>query len=60
MSARGLAWNEPGWLDTLGAWLLALLWFAPLAYLFAALCLATCLSRILLAWRVFGVDGRAN
>jgi sn-glycerol 3-phosphate transport system permease protein len=32
MSARGLAWNEPGWLDTLGAWLLALLWFAPLAY----------------------------
>jgi sn-glycerol 3-phosphate transport system permease protein len=24
--------NEPTWLDTLAAWLLALLWFAPLAY----------------------------
>jgi len=32
MTARTLVWNEPGWLDTLGAWLLALLWFAPLAY----------------------------
>lgn len=32
MTARSLAWNAPGWLDTLGAWLLALLWFAPLAY----------------------------
>lgn len=31
-------------------------WFGPLAYAFAALCLVTCLSRILLAWRVFGVD----
>lgn len=31
-TARTLAYNEPGWLDTLAAWLLALLWFAPLAY----------------------------
>jgi phosphatidylglycerophosphate synthase len=31
-------------------------WFAPLAYAFAALCMVTCVSRILLAWRVFGVD----
>lgn len=31
--------------------------FAPLAYAFAALCLVTCVSRILLAWRVFDVDG---
>ena len=35
-------------------------WFAPLAYVFAALCIATCLSRILLAWRVFDVDGDAR
>jgi sn-glycerol 3-phosphate transport system permease protein len=27
-----LAWNEPTWLDTLAAWLLALLWILPLAY----------------------------
>jgi phosphatidylglycerophosphate synthase len=33
-------------------------WFAWLAYLFAALCALTCLARILLAWRVFGVDDR--
>ena len=26
------AYNEPGWLDTLAAWLLALLWILPLAY----------------------------
>ncbi len=32
MSAPALAYEEPGWLDTLAAWLLALLWFAPLAY----------------------------
>jgi ABC-type sugar transport system permease subunit len=32
MTARTGAWNEPTWLDALGAWLLALLWFAPLAY----------------------------
>lgn len=25
-------WNEPGWLDTVAAWLLALLWVLPLAY----------------------------
>jgi phosphatidylglycerophosphate synthase len=34
--------------------------FAPLAYLFAALCGLTCAARILLAWRVFGVDDAAN
>ena len=27
-----LAYNEPGWLDTIGAWTLALLWILPLAY----------------------------
>ncbi|MEO6031402.1 MAG: carbohydrate ABC transporter permease [Burkholderiaceae bacterium] len=27
-----LAYNEPGWLDTVAAWLLALLWILPLAY----------------------------
>lgn len=27
-----LAFNEPGWLDTLAAWLLALLWVLPLLY----------------------------
>jgi sn-glycerol 3-phosphate transport system permease protein len=27
-----LAWNEPTWLDTVAAWLLALLWILPLAY----------------------------
>ena len=27
-------WNEPGWLDQLAAWLLALLWVLPLAYAF--------------------------
>lgn len=32
MSAPALAYQEPNWLDTLAAWLLALLWFAPLAY----------------------------
>lgn len=26
------AWQEPGWIDTLAAWLLALVWIAPLAY----------------------------
>jgi phosphatidylglycerophosphate synthase len=33
------------------------LWFAPLAFVFAGLCALTCLARICLAWRVFGVDG---
>ncbi len=32
MSANKLVYNEPGWFDVLAAWLLALLWFAPLAY----------------------------
>lgn len=32
MNKPTLAYQEPGWLDTLAAWLLALLWFAPLAY----------------------------
>ena len=27
-----LAFNEPTWLDTVAAWLLALLWILPLAY----------------------------
>ncbi|RYF31438.1 MAG: carbohydrate ABC transporter permease, partial [Comamonadaceae bacterium] len=27
-----LTYNEPGWLDTLAAWLLALLWILPLVY----------------------------
>lgn len=27
-----LVYNDPGWLDTLAAWLLALLWILPLAY----------------------------
>ena len=27
-----LAYNEPGWLDTIAAWVLALLWLLPLAY----------------------------
>jgi sn-glycerol 3-phosphate transport system permease protein len=30
--ARRLAFNEPTWLDTVAAWLLALLWILPLAY----------------------------
>lgn len=30
--ANRLAFNEPTWLDTLAAWLLALLWLLPLAY----------------------------
>ena len=32
VSATRLVYNEPGWLDTLAAWLLALLWVLPLAY----------------------------
>jgi phosphatidylglycerophosphate synthase len=35
-------------------------WFATLAYVFAALCMITCVSRIMLAWRIFGVDDGAN
>jgi sn-glycerol 3-phosphate transport system permease protein len=27
-----LVYNDPGWIDTLAAWLLALLWILPLAY----------------------------
>ncbi|MDO5693381.1 MAG: carbohydrate ABC transporter permease [Pseudomonadota bacterium] len=30
--AQRLAFNEPTWLDTLAAWLLALLWILPLVY----------------------------
>jgi phosphatidylglycerophosphate synthase len=30
--------------------------FVTLAYAFAALCMITCFARILLGWRVFGVD----
>ena len=30
--AQRLAYNEPTWLDTLAAWLLALLWILPLVY----------------------------
>jgi sn-glycerol 3-phosphate transport system permease protein len=32
VSATRLVYNEPGWIDTLAAWLLALLWVLPLAY----------------------------
>jgi phosphatidylglycerophosphate synthase len=35
-------------------------WYAPLAYAFAALCALTCAARILLGWRVFGVDDGAK
>lgn len=31
-------------------------WFGTLAYAFATLCMVTCFARILLGWRVFGVD----
>ena len=30
--AHRLVYNEPGWLDTVAAWLLALLWVLPLVY----------------------------
>lgn len=30
--ATRLAYNEPGWLDTTAAWLLAMLWILPLVY----------------------------
>jgi phosphatidylglycerophosphate synthase len=30
--------------------------FGPLSYIFAILCMITCFARILLGWRVFGVD----
>ena len=32
MSRSAVAFNEPTWLDTVAAWLLALLWVLPLAY----------------------------
>jgi sn-glycerol 3-phosphate transport system permease protein len=32
MNSSRLAYNEPTWLDTVAAWLLALLWILPLAY----------------------------
>ena len=31
-SPQRLAYNEPGWLDTIAAWVLALLWILPLVY----------------------------
>ena len=31
-TANRLVYNEPGWLDTLAAWLLALLWLLPLLF----------------------------
>ena len=31
-TAHRLVYNDPGWLDTVAAWLLALLWILPLAY----------------------------
>ena len=34
MNSRPGAFNEPGWLDTVAAWLLALLWILPLVYAF--------------------------
>jgi sn-glycerol 3-phosphate transport system permease protein len=30
--ATRLVYNDPGWIDTIAAWLLALLWILPLAY----------------------------
>jgi len=30
--AQPLVYNEPGWLDTIAAWVLALLWILPLVY----------------------------
>ena len=31
-NATRLVYNDPGWLDTVAAWVLALLWILPLAY----------------------------
>jgi sn-glycerol 3-phosphate transport system permease protein len=31
-TATRLVYNDPGWIDTVAAWLLALLWILPLAY----------------------------
>ena len=42
------------------AFILSPQWFGPLSYAFAALCMITCVARILLGWRVFGVDDGAN
>lgn len=33
-AAQRIAWNEPGWLDTVAAWLLAVLWVLPLLFAF--------------------------
>jgi hypothetical protein len=35
-------------------------WYPPLAYAFAMLCAVTTVARLLLAWRVFGVDDGAK
>ncbi|MEY4872723.1 MAG: hypothetical protein RLZZ563_2053, partial [Pseudomonadota bacterium] len=43
--------------ETIGFFVLICLWpgsFAPLAFIFAALCFVTAVSRVLLARRVFG------
>ncbi len=42
------------------AFLLAPAWFPQLAFLFAALCLVTCLSRLIQGWRIFGGDEAPN
>jgi phosphatidylglycerophosphate synthase len=38
------------------AFILLPAWYAPLAIIFATLCIVTCVARMLMAWRVFGVD----
>jgi phosphatidylglycerophosphate synthase len=42
------------------AFILVPQWFGTLAYAFAGLCMITCSARILLGWRLFGVDDGAN
>lgn len=44
----------------LAAFILLPAWYPQLAILFAALCLLTCVARLLLGWRVFGVDDPSN
>jgi phosphatidylglycerophosphate synthase len=46
-----------GGTETIGFFVLLCLWpawFAPLAWIFATLCFYTCISRVWLAWKVFG------
>jgi hypothetical protein len=43
--------------ETIGFFVLLCLlptWFAPLSWVFGALCFVTAISRVVLAWRVFG------